>query len=144
MALEKVLAKDWIFEINTGDATTAIWEPIGGVKSFSYEADKTDADLTDFDSDGNTEHVPVRRSASLTVEGHVLEDPADGTRDPGQEAVEAAALAVGPGAIREFQITSPGGTVKTFNASAKVGGPGGGNDDDTDWSVELTITGAIV
>lgn len=140
----KIPARDWGFAINTGTVAVPVWTPVGGINSWSHSPTKNDTDTTTFDDDGRLSHMPISRGDSFTIEGLFSEDPANGTRDAGQEAVEAAGNAVGTAGIKQFRITSPGGTIKTFDASFNVTIGGGGNDDGTSWSAELTVDGAIV
>ena len=138
MAVKKVLARGWKLEIDdTG------FKEVKGLTSLTFANAKEDADITDFDSDGQQEHIPVQRGHSLSMEGFYLEDPANGDRDPGQEAVETLGAETGYDGIGTFKMTSPGGTEKSFEASAVVNSTGGGLNDPTGWSVELKVTGAI-
>jgi hypothetical protein len=139
----KIPARDWDFEINTGTVGSPTWVAIGGLNSWSHSPTKNDADTTTFDDDGRLSHMPISRGDSFTLEGLFKEDPDDGTRDPGQEAVEAAGEAVGADGVKQLRMTSPGGTTKTFLASYNVTIGGGSNDDPTAWSVEATVDGAI-
>lgn len=142
MAVTKVLARGWTFEIQTDEATPT-YVPIGGINNFSVSPTKNDADVTDFDSEGREEHLPASRGLSITVEGFYLEDPDTGERDPGQQAVEELADKIGVQGIAGFRMTSPGGNTKEFKASANVTSPGGGNNDPASWSAELTVSGKI-
>lgn len=143
MAITKVLARHWKIEIDVGTAQGPAWVEIKGLSSFSWSAEKASADTTSFDEGGVRSHLPASRGMTLSLEGYYLEDPQTGERDPGQEAVEELARKVGPEGIGTFRITSPGGTVREFDASANVAGTGGGTDDPTSWSVELEISGAV-
>lgn len=143
MTTVKIPARDWTFEINTGTVAVPVWTPVGGINSWSHSPTKNDTDTTTFDDDGRLSHMPISRSDAFGLEGLYSEDPADGTRDAGQEAIEAAAAAVGTAGLKQFRITSPGGTTKTFMASYNVTQGGGGNDDGTAWSAEITVDGAI-
>src|SRR5690606_10420287 len=105
MAVTKVLARGWKFEINTGTPEIPAWTPIKGINSFSIATTKNDADVTDFDSDGWLKHIPASRGRSITLEGFYLEDPDTGDRDPGQEAVEELADKVGFPALAQFRMT---------------------------------------
>lgn len=143
MAPTKILARDWVFEFNTGTDAVPTWVEIKGINSFSVDNSKNDADTTDFDSGGWAEHLVASRGMVVTLEGFRLEDSSDGTRDPGQEAVEGLADNIGPSSVGSFRIyydlSNKG---KSFKATANVTGPGGGNDDAAAWAVELTVTGA--
>ena len=80
---------------------------------------------------------------SWTLSGFWLEDVSDGSRDPGQAAVETLAKAVGLASLGQFRITSPGGNTITFLASAEVTLFGGGNNDPASWQAALTVSGDV-
>lgn len=142
MAVKKVLARGWKFEVDDGQGGGGFVE-IKGINSFTPSPTKTDADTTDFQSMGIEEHLPAARGFSVTLDGFYLEDPSDGTRDSGQARAEALSDEVGVDGIAPFRMTSPGGTTYTFNASFNVTIGGGGNNDASGWSVEVTRSGAV-
>jgi hypothetical protein len=144
MAIKKVLARGWDLHINEGTYGSPSWTAIGGIKSFTFSNGKNDADTTDFDSDGDVEHIVASRSRSVGVEGHYLLDEDDGSRDDGQSAVETLGELKGNDSLGDFKLTNPAGTVKRFYASVQVGDIGGGNDDPSSWGVNLTVSGAPV
>lgn len=140
MAVTKVLARGWKLEVE--DPTmTGTWIQVKGLKTFTFSESKEDADTTDFDSGGWAEHMVAQRAKEIGVEAHYLEDKQTGDRDPGQEAVEVYAAKVGEDSLGKFRITSPGGTARTFYASAVVGERGGGINDPSNWNCTLTISG---
>lgn len=69
MAIEKVLARDWTTEIKDGGG----YSKIGGLNSLTFSGGKTDAEVTDFDSDGWAEHMAAERTRSVAGEGFFLE-----------------------------------------------------------------------
>lgn len=142
MAVRKILARGWKFELNTGTEGAPTWVQILGLNTHSWGSDKNDADTTDYESEGWAEHMPASRSQSCTLEGFMLEDPDNGDRDPGQEACEALSELNGPEGLKQFRATSPGGTVRTWDASVNVTLGGGGNDDPSGWSAEFNLSGA--
>lgn len=141
MATQKINARDWTFEISDGSATP-VWTEIGGINTMTIGRESETTDTTTFDSAGEAEHNVMQRGRTLELEGFFLEDPADGTRDPGQEAVETLADAVGEASLQDIRITSPGGTTWTHKMSAELADQGGGNNDKTSWGVSLTRSGA--
>lgn len=145
MTATKILARDhgkqW--EINTGTSQSPTWTRIKGLNSWSPSPSKNDADTTGFDDDGWTAHMVASRGGEFTLSGHYLEDPDTGDRDPGQEAVETLANAVGYDSLKEFRFTSPGGIQISFSASASVTSGGGGNDDPSAWEATLTVSGKL-
>lgn len=143
MALSKVLAKEFTWEIDDGTDTDTYVE-IGGLNSVSLSPTKNDADTTTFSEDW-VSHLVSTRGLEVTLEGLYMEDSATGDRDAGQEQVEAAIAEVGSASIKSFQAVTPGGTTITFDASVNgepfgMGG-GGGNDDATSFSYTLTVSG---
>ena len=134
---KKVLARGWTFEIKSG----SVYVEIKGINSFDPAPDSSDVDTTDFDSNGWNESMIAGRGLKLTLEGFYLEDTGDGSRDPGQSATETLAALIGPSSVGNFRMTSPGGRVKTFDATAVVTSGGGGNNDAAAWKAELTVTG---
>ncbi len=144
MAVTKILARGFNFELNTGTIGVPVWVAIGGVNSFSFDPAKTDADLTDFDDNGRSAHMVASRSVSMSIDGFFMVDVDTGTRDAGQAAVETWANEIGPDSLMQFRFyqedTLEG---KSFMASANTTGPGGGINDPASWKVEITSSGAI-
>lgn len=145
MAVTEIPARDFTFEVNTGTVGAPDWVAIGGLDTWSYSNSDVDTDTTTFDDDGDQSHFVMSRGREYTLTGKAQEDPATGDRDEGQEAVEAWATEKGTDSLKQFRVTSPGGTVYTMMASAKVTGPGGGgggNDDVSSWSATIRRSGA--
>lgn len=143
MAVTKILARDFLFELNTGTVALPVWTLVTGLDTWSHAPASNDADTTTFDEMGRLSHLKASRGDTFTLTGKYKEDEADGSRDPGQEAVEAWGDEIGPSSLKPFRITSPGGTTKTFDASATVKIGGGGNDDAAAWEAALVVSGAI-
>jgi hypothetical protein len=142
MSLVKILARHLVCELDTGTGGAPVWTLIGGLNSLTFDSTKDDVDDTDFDSDGWAEHKVVQRAASITLEGHYKEDPATGERDAGQEALIALGDAVGYDSTRPFRVTTPGGNTTVYQVSANVKAPaGGGHNDNSGFSAELTVSG---
>ena len=130
-----VLASGWIIRIGSTE--------INGIEEFGFDQEVKEADKTTFSSGGNEEHYVALRGRTLKMSGYKYEDPADGTEDLGQAAVEALASAVGISSLAAFSLTSPGGNIRNFYASAKLDTIGGGKADNTKWGCTLKISGAI-
>jgi hypothetical protein len=143
MATTKIPARDFTIEIDSAYPGTPAWTPIGGLNSLTPSPSTNRADVTDFDSNGAAEHLVMERGLEFTIAGHHLEDALTGDRDPGQVAVETLARAVGLAALGSFRVTSPGGNVDSFLASAEVTTAGGGHNDPAAWSAKLTISGSV-
>lgn len=138
MAVTKVNAENWTFEVSDGAGG---WLNIAGIEDFDIARNTTRADTTDFDSEGSEENRVIRRGKALTLNGHYLEDEADGSRNAGQEAITDLAEAVGSDAEETFRFTSPGGTIYEFAATVEEGTSGDKNDV-TKFAYTLTRTGA--
>lgn len=143
MAVTKVLARDWTLEINTGTIGSPVWTEVNCLTSLTFSNSKNDVDTTCFGSAGEMEHLVSSRSREISAEGFYLEDISTGDRDAGQDACETLAGEFGTDSLGQFRITSPGGTTKTFMASANIADVGGGNDDATSWGVTLTVSGSV-
>ena len=140
---EPVLAREFLFAVNTGTDATPVWTTIKGLKTWQAGSEATKADTTDFESGGVDEHLIARRSHSLTLTGQRE------VGDPGQDAIQATSTLIGSAAVKGYRVTAPGAgpnNIKTFKASAStpwVGSSGGSMDDPAGWSVDLSLTGAI-
>lgn len=142
MPKTKFLARDITFEVQDDDGLT--WLAIGGLQSVTHSPSSSDADTTDFDSNGHERHLKAQRGDSFALAGQAIEDVATGDRDAGQARVEALALLVGLGGMGTFRVTSPGGNVKTFDGSAEVTLPGGGTNDAATWAANVKVDGEIL
>lgn len=148
MAVTKFLARDLAIAISTAVGVDTIagtaddtWTVIGGLNTLTHAPSTSRADTSSFDSNGRDEHLVASRGETWTLAGFSLEDVANGTRDAGQEAVEALGKLVGPAGIGWFQITSPGGNIIRFQASVETTLHGGGHNDAAAWQAVLTVTG---
>jgi hypothetical protein len=142
MAVTKVLARGFKWEVNTGTIGVPVWTQVNGLTQIGTSAAKEDADTTDFASAGWGEHMVAQRGMQYTLEGFFLEDKANGTRDAGQLAVETAAEAVGESSLSQFRYTTPGGKIRSFMASVETSFSGAKNDP-VGWSATLTLSGTI-
>lgn len=143
MTVTKYLARDHLFEVNNGTVGSPDWVEVKGLNTWSSTTTKNDADTTSFDEDGRMSHLPASRGNGFGLQGFALEDPDDASKDPGQAACESWANKIGTDGIQQFRITTPGGYVLTFEASADVKIGGGGKDDPTGWTCDMVVTGAI-
>jgi hypothetical protein len=142
MAVTKFLARDLTIEIASAGSGGGYVE-IHGLNTLTHSPSSSDAETTDFDSDGRAEHMKAERGDTWTLAGFTLEDVLTGDRDPGQAAVEALAQEVGLDSLGAFRITSPGGNTLDFQASAEVTLAGGGNNDAAAWQCVIRVSGPI-
>lgn len=141
MPLGKVLARDYLIEVETTTPTSYV--EIKGLNSIGYSPDHNRADTTDFNDEGRTAGIITSRSTTLELEGFRMEDESGGDRDPGQARVEVLGNAFGPASLGHVRITSPGGEVIEFDATFSVQPFGGGNDDPAEWKATIEASGAI-
>lgn len=140
MAVTKILARNWEFYVE--DATPGQFIPIKGVESFTVNPTKTDADTGDFDSEGFAEHLPAERAASITLNGRFLIDRQTGARDPGQERCEELSEKVDIEGLAKFRMIPKNAQEGIeFTASFNAGPTGGGRNDTTGWTCEVTRSG---
>lgn len=143
MTVTEIPARDFRFELNTGTEQTPTWVEIEGINNLTHSPTTNRADTRTFRDGGRLRHWVASRGDQFTLAGLRQENPADGSRAPGQEAAEAWAKQVGPDSIKQFRITSPGGVAIVFNASAEVTMFGGGNDDPATWQLVVEVDGDI-
>lgn len=144
MATDKVLLRDCLIEINAGTQANPQWLVIENKLTLEHSPSTTRTDVTDCDSDGADENRVTSRGHTFSFSYHRKEDTATGARDPGQAALEAAALAVGAASLTQYRITSPGGTTLTFWATTQVKELAGGHNDAIKCEAELVVSGPIV
>lgn len=143
MAVTEIVMQDVDAEINTGTIAVPVWTQIGGITGITPSPSTTRANTHNFDTPGRNRHRVVRRGDSFTIAAQRQEDESDGSRDPGQEAIEAAGRAYGTAAEKQYRFTFPGGGTMTFVATAEVTPFGGGTDDVANWQAVLEVTGDV-
>lgn len=144
MAVEPILMRDFTAEINTGTLAAPNFVEILGLQDGpAHKPSSKGKDVATYQSGGREDERIVSRGDKFTLKGERLEDPGNGDRDPGQEAVEAAAALMGYASAKQYRLTSPGGVTLTFEATAEVTQFGGGKEDFSEWSVDLTVCGSI-
>lgn len=145
MAPVKIPVRDIIIEVSDG-AATPVWTEIGGLTSFVVNPGENEEaeDNTTFDSEGAYEQYVMQRGAVIELEGKLLSDPADDTRDPGQEVVEdnAGEDKVGIDSIGQIRFRRPGATQwKRWNCTTSVGEQGGETNNTNSWAATFTRSG---
>lgn len=143
MPVTEIPARDFTFELNTGTVAVPVWTAVTGLISWSNSPTTVRANTQTWEDQGRQNAYVSSRGDSFTLTGRRQEDPVTGARDPGQEAVEAWAQEIGPASQKPFRITSPGGNIIAFDATAEVTRGGGGEDDASTWQVQLTASGII-
>ena len=145
---DKVLSRDFVIKTNTGTEEIPVWTPIGGLDDDGITESRSD-DTTDFaDANDSGAHRPrvIGRAYTYTLKGRRMEAADDGTRDPGQAAVEVLQDEMASGAMAQFQITSPAAaTPETITFKASVSAAGLGNSDNqSSWGATLLVDGIPV
>ena len=137
-------ARDFTFEVNVGTDAVPDWLAIGGFNNWTQSPVSNDVDTTKFSDNGRLSHMKISRGDEFAMTGFYLEDPDDGTVDPGQAACETWGQELAHASRRLFRITSDiTGKSKTFKATATVTVSGGGNDDVQTFELAITVTGSI-
>ena len=140
---DKVLSRDFKIAVDTG-TTTPTWTDIGGLDEdgISFSTSSREVDFMDADDSGVAKPVVIGHGYSCALKGARMESSTDGTRDPGQAAVEAVQDTTGLAGMLMYKITSPAAAtpeVVTFSATAEVNAMGGG--DKTAWTATLQCFG---
>ena len=112
MSVKKILARGWTLEVSDGETVPSMIE-VKGLTSLSFAFAKEDADITDFDSDGQEEHIPVQRGSSVSVEGYRLEVPTYNDKPAGFLEILTPVGALAGGNIT-VTLTPSGGAAEDF------------------------------
>jgi len=141
---DKVLSRDFKITVNTGTEETPVWTSIGGLDEDGITESRSSrtVDFMDGDDNGAAKPVTIGHSYTYTLKGCRMEAADDGTRDPGQVAIEAYQDRNGADNRGSFQITSPAAATPetvTFSAAVDVGGISGA--DKSAWGATLLCYG---
>jgi hypothetical protein len=142
---DKVLLRDFTCKINTGTVAVPVWTPIGGLDEDGITESRSDrtTDFMDANSGGAARPRVIGRSYTYTLKGARLEAASDGTRDPGQAAVELLQDEVVADNMAQFQIESPPAATPetiTFMAAVSVAGLGD-TSNKASWGATLLVDG---
>ena len=141
---DKVLSRDFKIGVNTGTIAMPVYTNIGGLDEdgISFSTSSRETDFMDADDGGVAKPVIIGHGYTCALKGARMESVLDGTRDPGQAAVEAMQDITGLAGMLMYQITSPAAAtpeVLTFSATSNVNAIGGG--DKSAWTADLHIFG---
>lgn len=143
MAEEHVLLRECTAEINTGTEAVPVWVEIGGLGPIELSV-KKEKKTVKVNSDGKWKNERVTEMQfTWKLKGARLEDPGDGSRDAGQEAVEAMNLLAGYNSTKQTRMTSPGGEVIVHQSSVECNPWAGDEDGFMSWEAEFTSEGAV-
>lgn len=145
---DKVLSRDYDIEVNTGTIAAPVWTQINGLDEdgITESQSPNEADFKDADDGGFARPRIIGRGYTASLKGARMEASDDGTRDPGQAAIEAVAGQMVTGAMLQFRITSPAAAtpeVLTFMASVANCTSFGGSDK-AEWTATLLADGQPV
>jgi hypothetical protein len=144
MPVAETLVRDFTAELNTGTIAVPNWVEIEGIDNMAPAPATVRADTRHWSDGGRHRHMVASRGDSFTFTGKYQVDEATGDRAPGQEAVEAWAADFGQVSLKQFRITDSSGLNPiTFEASAELTRPGGGNDDPASWGFTVEVSGDI-
>jgi hypothetical protein len=142
MVMVKVNARDQIVQVAESDGTT--WTEIANLNTIGFDrsANEETADTTTMDSDGAYEQEIMQRGAAFTLEGFQTKDRTTGAKDPGQARCETLADAIGYDSLGKLRFRHVMDTTWTiWNATFSVGEQGGGTNDKSSWSCNVTRSG---
>lgn len=142
---DKVLLRDFTIAINTGTDALPVWTPILGLDEDGISESRSDrtTDFMDADSGGAAHPRVIGRGYTYALKGARLEAVADGTRDPGQAAVEVLQDAIGTANLAQFKIESPASATPesiTFKAAVSAAGLGD-SSGKASWGATLLCDG---
>lgn len=143
---DKVLSRDFDIAINTGTEAVPVWTPILGLDEdgITISPSNRTTDFMDANDGGFAKPVPIGRGYTVTLKGARMEAASDGTRDPGQAAIEALQDSVGLSALVQFKISSPAAaTPETLTFKAFVEATPFGGSDKATWGAVLSVHGSI-
>ncbi|MCA1624162.1 MAG: hypothetical protein LC778_10245 [Acidobacteria bacterium] len=140
---DQILARDWIFQVNSLADGSGTWLDILGILSFELNLGENEevSDDTTFESQGEHESTPVQRGATLGITGR-YKLSSGGVRNPGQARIDTLIGLKGDTAVGKVRFRH---TIQTTWVvwSTWATGPtiGGGHNDRTGWEVTLTKSG---
>jgi hypothetical protein len=141
---DKVLSRDFKISVNTGTEAVPAWTQIMGLgdDGITISPSSSDVDFGDANDAGWEKPVIIKRGYTVALKGDRLE-AADGTRDPGQAAVEAVQEEMGLDGLLQYKIASPATTPETLIFKASVEATPFGGSDKSSWEASLKVYGRI-
>lgn len=130
-----LLARGWEVKLNN--------VVVNGLKTIKLSPGAKEADITTQSSGDYDEHLIARRTMEITLEGYRLE-ASDGSRDPGQAAVEALAEQIDYASLGQWTLTSPGGEERKFKGSVTMSDLGGEIDEGQAWGCKIKQSGPLL
>jgi hypothetical protein len=141
MAVIPIEGRSVSFEIDPGTG----YVEVKGIEELTLGAETSDSTWTTKEDAGCQNGLIASRGKTIKVKGKLLVDPATGTRDPGQAAVETAAALVGYASLVSVRITpapSDQSTPEEFSATIVLDDVGGDINKEVDWGFTATRRGA--
>jgi len=144
MALEKVNARDMIFQVRAEDGTT--WLGISNLNEITFDPgeDEEEEDTTVYESKGDAEHEKMQRGVSAELSGFETLDNMTGEPDPGQARCDDMATRKGPASLGSVRFRHPNQTQwKVWpRCSFSAGERGGGNNAKGSWGMTIKRSGS--
>lgn len=135
----EVLARGWTIYVDKfGRGTNYV--RIGGLKTLTLSSSKKDAQITDFEDQGQEAHLVATRTKEIKLVGNYLEN-AMGVQDQGQADMEWLAEQIGAASLGRFKLVSPSGKERSFMGSVVIDDVGGNVDEATGWGATITRSG---
>lgn len=140
----QIPVRDTILEVSDGAPTTPTWTEVGGLTKFTLKPGENEEvqETATFDSDGQYEEYKMQRGATIELEGKLYADPDDDTRDPGQQAIEDNAAAVGVESRGQIRFRRSAATEwKVWDCTTTSGEQGGETNETTGFQGTFTRCG---
>lgn len=146
--LASTLARDWAFQVNTGDDTTPNWVFVRGLSQFSVVTTPTMQDDSDIDSQGYKSQIATAIEMTIQGEGKRKGTKADGSfaQDPGQAALREKGRQMGLDNVIPGRCWRTDGVQEAHEAyfSVQWEDQAGGNEDLDSFSFTLMSRGKPV
>jgi hypothetical protein len=125
------------FSVDTAadGAGTPTWTNVGNIKSYSgFDGSATEIDVTDLNSVAKEKRLGLQDWGSFSLDANI------NYTDAGQAAMLASCKAK---TVKQYKLTLPDGSAKTFAAYVKTFPLAGGTDTVLTGTIALTITGDV-
>jgi hypothetical protein len=139
-----VLVRNIRFELNVGTTADPDWVWAEGIDNVSHTPQTNRADARVFEDGGWLSSQIASRGHQFTFGGKKMLNKEDGSRPPGQEAIEQWGRDMGSAANRAFRILDQSDdpqVILHWMGNCEVQLAGGGIDDKDQWSFTVETTG---
>lgn len=143
MAPVQIPVRDTIIEVSDG-AAMPVWTEVGGLTSITLNPSENEEvqETATLDDEGFYSEYKMQRGAVIEVEGKLYADPADDTRDPGQQVVEDNGVKVGIESRSDLRMRRKNAAEwKVWTATTTTGEQGGETNETTGFAATWTRCG---